>query len=81
MEIIILGSICARCQKTFDKVSQVVTESGRDATLRFETDVVKIFDYNILSLPAIVVDGVVKMNGKVPTESEVRKMLNLSKKE
>jgi len=62
-------------------VSQVVTESGRDATLRFETDVVKIFDYNILSLPAIVVDGVVKMNGKVPTESEVRKMLNLSKTE
>ncbi len=58
-----------------------MTESGRDATLRFETDVVKIFDYNILSLPAIVVDGVVKMNGKVPTESEVRKMLNLSKKE
>ena len=37
----------------------------------------EIMKYNIMSTPAIVIDGVVKMKGQVPTESEVKKLLGI----
>lgn len=33
--------------------------------------------YNIMSLPAVVIDGEVKLKGYVPTENEIKKALNL----
>ncbi|MCI6549556.1 MAG: thioredoxin family protein [Prevotella sp.] len=81
MEIIVLGSGCTRCHKAFDVVRQTVGKAGIEADVIFESDIVKILDYNVLSLPAIVVDGEVKMNGQVPTEDEVRQMLHIMQPE
>lgn len=77
MEIIVLGTGCAKCKTTFDLVQKVVTDSGIEATLTKQEDIMEIMKYNILSTPAVVVDGVVKLKGYVPSESEVRKALNL----
>jgi predicted thioredoxin/glutaredoxin len=37
----------------------------------------EMMSYNIISTPAIVVDGEVKIKGHVPTEAEVRKALGI----
>jgi small redox-active disulfide protein 2 len=76
MEIKVLGSGCCRCKKTFDTVKQVIEEDKVNATLEYVTDIAKILDYNIMSMPAIVIDGKVVLNGKVPSASEVRQLLN-----
>ncbi len=76
MEIKVLGSGCCRCKKTFDTVKQVIEEDKVNATLEYVTDIAKILDYSIMSMPAIVIDGKVVLNGQVPSASEVRQLLN-----
>ena len=75
MDIKILGSGCSRCNETYETVKRVVEEDQLEATVEYVTDIAKILDYNILSMPAIVIDGKVVLNGQVPTADKVRQLL------
>lgn len=72
MEIKILGSGCSRCKKTFETVKLVIEEYNVKANVEDVTDIAKILDYNIMSMPAIVIDDKVVLNGQVPTAAQVR---------
>lgn len=76
-EIKVLGPGCSRCKKTFAVVENVVKSNGVDAELTKVDDIEEIIRYNILSTPAIVIDGKVVMKGKVPTEAEVKQLLGI----
>ncbi len=80
MDIKILGSGCCRCKKTYDTVKQVVEEDNVDATIEYVTDIAKILEYDIMSMPAIVIDGKVVLNGQVPMAAQVRQILKNLKK-
>ena len=75
MEIKVLGSGCCRCTRTFDIVKQVIEEDNIEANIEYVTDIAKILDYNIMSMPAIVIDDKVVLNGQVPTAAQVRQIL------
>lgn len=77
MDIKVLGPGCARCKSTYSVVEKVVAENHIDATLTKVDDIEEMMSYNILSTPAVVVDGEVKIKGRVPTESEVREILGI----
>ncbi len=71
MEIIILGTGCAKCSATYDKVAKVLKEQNISAELKKEQDILEIVKYNVMSLPTIVVNGEVKLKGYVPSEEEI----------
>ncbi|MOA13122.1 hypothetical protein D3C78_1331560 [compost metagenome] len=75
MEIIVLGTGCANCKTTFNRIVKVIAEMNSTATLKKEEDILEIVKYNIMSLPAIVVDGEVKLKGYVPSEEEIKKLV------
>lgn len=75
MEIIVLGTGCANCKTTYNRVAKVIADTNSTATLRKEEDILEIVKYNIMSLPAIVVDGEVKLKGYVPSEEEIKKLI------
>lgn len=77
MEIKVLGSRCSRCHKALEVVEKVVKENGVDAQVEYVTDIMKVMEYNIMATPAVVVDGVVKIKGTVPSEADVKKLLGL----
>ena len=77
MEIKVLGSGCSRCKKALEVVNKVVCENGIDANVEYVTDIMRVMEYNVMGTPAVVVDGVVKIKGSVPTEADVRKALCL----
>jgi small redox-active disulfide protein 2 len=77
MEIKVLGSGCSRCKKALDVVNRVVAAEGIDAEVEYVTDIMKVMEYNIMATPAVVVDGVVKIKGTVPSEGDVRKAIGL----
>lgn len=77
MEIKVLGSGCARCKSVYQVIEKMVKENNVDAVVEKVDDIMEIMKYNIMSTPAIVIDGVVKMKGQVPTESEVKKLLGI----
>ena len=77
MEIKVLGSGCSRCKKALEVVEKVVLENNVDAQVEYVTDIERVMSYNVLSMPAIVVDGEVRLKGAVPTEADVKKILGV----
>ena len=77
MEIKVLGSGCAKCKTTYEMIEKIVKEKQLDATLSKVEDIVELLNYGIMTTPAIVVDGEVKLKGHVPTESEIKKILGI----
>ena len=75
MEIKVLGTGCASCKALFATVQQAVTELGIEATVIKEEDLMKIMEYNVMSLPALVVDEKVVSKGKKLSVDEVKKLL------
>ena len=63
MEIKILGTGCATCKALYNTVQEVVKDLGIEATVIKEEDLLKIMGYNVLSLPALVVDEKVVAKG------------------
>lgn len=77
MDIKILGTGCAKCKNTTEVVKRVVEKNGIEATITKVEDIMEIMQYNVMSTPAIVVDGTIKIKGRVPSEEDVRKALGL----
>ncbi|WP_071134058.1 thioredoxin family protein [Millionella massiliensis] len=75
MEIKVLGPGCSRCKATYRVVEKVVRELGLDVQLSKVEDVVEMMRYPILTTPAVVVDGEVRIKGHVPSEEEVKQLL------
>jgi small redox-active disulfide protein 2 len=67
----ILGTGCAKCKQTEAMIRETIAKYTIEATVEKVEDIEKIMTYNILSTPAVVVDEVVKIKGKVPSENEI----------
>ncbi len=75
MEIKVLGTGCAGCKLVHKNVTEAVAEMGIEATIIKEEDMMKIMEYNVMSLPAMVVDGKVVFSGKKPSKEELKAIL------
>lgn len=71
MDIKVLGPGCAKCTETEKIVKEAVAESGVDATVEKVADFQQIASYGVFTTPGVVVDGVVKVSGKVPSKQDV----------
>lgn len=71
----ILGTGCAKCRQTEAVIRETLSDMGIEANIEKVEDIQKIMEYDIMSTPAVVLDGAVKMTGKVPSKDEVRAML------
>lgn len=77
MEIKVLGACCAKCKNTYRVIEKVIKENGLDVKLDKVTDMEEIMEYNVMTIPAVAVDGTVKIKGRVPTEGEIKEMLGV----
>ena len=75
MEIKVLGTGCASCKALFVTVQQAVAELGIEAAVIKEEDLMKIMEYNVMSLPALVVNGKVVSKGRKLSVDEVKELL------
>lgn len=77
MEIKVLGAGCSKCKATYVAIEKVVRENELDVTLTKVEDIMELLNYNIMTTPAVVVDGEVRIKGYVPSEGEIKKLLGL----
>lgn len=75
-KIQILGSGCAKCRQLTAITEQAVQDLGLQYELEKVTDVTRYADFGVMFTPALVVDGVVKLSGKVPSFDEARRLLS-----
>lgn len=75
MKIEILGTGCPKCKKTEKIVRETLNEQGIDAEIVKIEDLNDIIDRGVMMTPAVVVNGNVKIVGRVPTKDEIVHML------
>lgn len=75
MEIRVLGTGCASCKALHETVKQAVAELGIEATIIKEEDLMQIINYNVISMPGLVVDEKVVSTGQKLSLSEVKSLL------
>jgi len=71
MDIKILGSGCPKCQRLEQLTRETAVELGIDAHFEHVREVAKIVEFNVLSTPALVIDGDVKAAGRLPSKPEI----------
>jgi len=74
-EVIVLGSGCAKCQKTAALIETVARERGVEATVLKETDPAVIMGYGVMSTPGVVVNGEVRHTGSMPIRAQIESWL------
>lgn len=74
-QIKVLVSSCACNQKYVSLVEAVVKNNQIDATIEKVDDIMKVMQYNVMSLPALVVDGEVVARGQ-KNEAELLAILS-----
>ena len=75
MKIQILGTGCAKCQKLADTAKKAAEELQLAFEMEKVTKLDEIMKFGVMVTPALVVDGTVKVAGKVPSVEEIKKML------
>lgn len=75
MKVEVLGPGCPRCQKTEANVKAAVKELGIEAEVTKVTDVRAMAQKGVMMTPAVIVDGAVKCQGKIPTVAEIKAWL------
>lgn len=74
-EIKVLGTGCANCKALYEIVMKAVTELGLEVEVVKEEDLMEIMKYNVMSMPALVIDGKVITSGRKLTLGDVKKLL------
>ena len=75
MKIEILGMGCPRCKQLYANVQEALKLSGKEAEVVKVEDMDKITEYAVMMTPALVIDGVVKVAGKVSSVEEIKELL------
>ncbi len=74
-KIQILGPGCQKCQVLYEHAKAASEQLGLECTIEKVTDINAIVSFGVLSTPALVVDGQVKVAGRVPSASQIKEML------
>ncbi len=75
----VLGTGCPKCKAMTSLVQEVVNENNIDATIEKVEDIMDIMTFNVMSTPALVINDVVTIKGRIPSKAEVLEVLNETK--
>ena len=71
----ILGAGCARCDQLTAATEAAARTLGLEYQVEKVSDLKQIMSFGAMATPALVVDGVVKVSGRVPKVEEIKKLL------
>lgn len=75
MHIQVLGTGCPKCTLLQERVTAAAKETGLEAVITKVSDIEQILGFGVLSTPALVIDGQVKLTGRVPGIEELKTLL------
>jgi small redox-active disulfide protein 2 len=71
----VLGTGCPKCHSLEKITRKVVDENKVDAEIEKVEDIMDIMNYGIMRTPALVINGEVKVSGRLPSEKEIKDLL------
>ncbi|MBB5352454.1 small redox-active disulfide protein 2 [Haloferula luteola] len=76
-KLTILGSGCARCQQLTEATRAAAEACGIAYEIEKVTDLLEFANYGVMITPALVIDGELKVSGKVPTLAELQTLMGM----
>ncbi len=74
-DLLILGTGCPKCQKLADHTREAAEALGLEFQITKVTDLNQIAGFGVMMTPALVVDGAVRVSGRVPDVEALKKLL------
>lgn len=74
-KIQILGTGCPKCNKLSELTKEAADSLGIAYQLEKVSDIKEIMQFGVMMTPALVVDGSVKVSGKVPSVDEIKNLI------
>ena len=71
----ILGTGRQKCKSMTGIVEAVVKENNIVATVEKVEDIIEIMKFDVMTTPALVIDDVVTLKGRIPSREEVLTLL------
>ena len=76
INIKVLGTGCPKCNDLEKLTRRVVSDNNIEAEIEKVENILDIMNYGIMQTPALVVEGEVKVSGRLPSEKELLEFLN-----
>jgi small redox-active disulfide protein 2 len=76
MDIKILGSGCAKCARLESTARAAAADLGIEPDFEKVTDPAEIASWGVMATPALVIDDVVVVSGRVPSPEDVKAWLS-----
>lgn len=71
----VLGTGCPKCKKLEEMTRQAASEINLECEVLKVTDINAIVNFGVMMTPALAVDGVVKVSGRVPSLEEIKSLI------
>ncbi len=72
----VLGPGCPKCVELAKRTEEAAKAAGGEYEVEKVSDLQKIMAFGVMMTPALVVDGVVKVVGQVPSVDEIKKIIS-----
>ena len=72
----VLGTGCRKCVATAESIERVAREMDREVIVVKVTDPATIMEYQVMSTPAVAVDGKVVHSGSIPGDDKIAGWMN-----
>ncbi|ABO49090.1 redox-active disulfide protein 2 [Desulforamulus reducens MI-1] len=79
MEIKVLGTGCQKCKEVEKLVREVLAEINVPANVEKVEDIAQIVQYGVMLTPGLVINGKVKVSGRVPNKADIKKLIEEEK--
>jgi len=75
-EIKVLGPGCPKCKTTYSNVLEALKQTNVEANVEKVEDIEEMMKYNVLTTPVLMIDGQMKVKGRIAQVSEIVELLN-----
>ncbi len=73
----VLGSGCKNCHALYENAQEAVKAAGLNVEVEYITDLQKVMEYGVMSMPALVINEQVASIGKVLKAGDIKKLLEM----
>ncbi|HEY5996177.1 MAG TPA: thioredoxin family protein [Candidatus Deferrimicrobiaceae bacterium] len=73
--LLVYGTGCPKCRKLAEAAEAAAKRGGIPYTLDKVTDIGEIVKAGVMMTPALAVDGVIKVSGRIPDAAELAAIL------
>mgnify|MGYP000975281984 CR=1 FL=1 len=74
-KILVLGPGCTKCKHLYEVAEEAAKQIGLECEIEKITDIRQIMALRVMMTPGLVVDGAVKVVGRVPNIEDMKRIL------